>query len=171
MTTLEYALQYARQGWAVFPLHAVIEGRCTCGKLDCKSPGKHPITPKGFKDATKDPETIRYWWSHEPFHNIGIATGSVSGLIVVDVDLGPEKEGEASMQALEDEVGPLPRNVVVLTGGGGYHIYLRMPDQPVRNSAGTLGKNLDVRANGGYVVAPPSSHISGFNYEWSVSYD
>ncbi len=171
MTTLEYALQYARQGWAVFPLHAVIDERCTCGKEDCSSPGKHPLANGGFKNATKDLETIRRWWGQEPCPNIGIATGSISGLLIVDVDLGPEKEGEASLQSLEDEVGPLPQNMIVLTGGGGYHIYLRMPDQPIPSSAGKLGKNLDVRADGGYVVAPPSSHISGFNYEWSVSYD
>ncbi|MFG6599097.1 MULTISPECIES: bifunctional DNA primase/polymerase [unclassified Sulfitobacter] len=168
-TTLEYALRYASQGWAVFPVHGIVEGRCTCGKLDCTSPGKHPILPGGFKVASKDPETIQHWWSHDSLHNIAIATGTVSGLLVVDVDLGPEKEGEASLRALEDEVGPLPRTVVVLTGGGGFHIYLQMPDQPIRGSVGKIGTNLDVRADGGYVVAPPSSHISGFNYEWSVS--
>ncbi|SFF27658.1 Bifunctional DNA primase/polymerase, N-terminal [Sulfitobacter brevis] len=167
--TLEYALRYASQGWAVFPVHGIVEGCCTCGQRDCTSPGKHPVLPGGFKIASKEPKKIRQWWSVEPRHNIAIATGTVSGLLVVDVDLGPKKEGEASLRGLEDEVGPLPRNVVVLTGGGGFHIYLQMPNQPIRSSAGKIGVNLDVRADGGYVVAPPSTHISGFNYEWSVS--
>ncbi|MAP15422.1 bifunctional DNA primase/polymerase [uncultured Sulfitobacter sp.] len=171
MNALDYALQYAKQGWAVFPLHSVIDGCCSCKKADCGSPGKHPRALGGSKNATKNLEKIRAWWSQEPLPNIGIATGSKSGLLVIDVDLGAEKEGEESIQSLEDEVGPLPRNIIVLTGGGGYHIYLRMPELPIPSSAGKLGKNLDVRAYGGYVVAPPSSHISGFNYEWSVTYD
>ena len=59
----ESALRYARRGWPVFPVHAVREGICTCGKADCDSPGKHPRTEHGFKDASVEGAKIRAWWS------------------------------------------------------------------------------------------------------------
>ncbi len=166
MTTLDYALRYANQGWAVFPAHGVENGCCTCRDQECRSPGKHPLTSGGFKIASTDPDIIREWWSQWPFANVGIATGSASGVIVVDIDVGPEKEGEISLQTLESQVGALPRDAVVRTGSGGMHIYFQMPDMEISGNTGKLGKNIDVRANGGYVIAPPSTHISGNNYEW-----
>jgi putative DNA primase/helicase len=90
---LDQALHYAREwGWAVFPLHSIQSGVCTCGKQDCTSPGKHPVAslvPHGVSDASKDENQIRAWFGAlgMPHANIGIATGSVSGLIVVDVDI------------------------------------------------------------------------------------
>ncbi len=70
---LEHALAYAGHGWAVFPLHSVEAGRCSCGKGNCKRAGKHPRTPKGFKDASTDQAVIRQWWDNSPTANIGIA--------------------------------------------------------------------------------------------------
>ena len=84
--TLKAALDYAAMGWAVLPLHAVEKGRCTCGDAGCGSPGKHPRTNHGLKDATSDPDTIRAWWAAWPDSNVGVRTGEESGIVVLDVD-------------------------------------------------------------------------------------
>jgi hypothetical protein len=72
---VQAALEYARRGWRVLPLHSVIDGVCSCGDKECGSPGKHPLTRNGSKDATVDEETIRRWWTEAPEANVGIATG------------------------------------------------------------------------------------------------
>jgi putative DNA primase/helicase len=148
-------------GWQVFPLHSLRDGICTCGNSACASPGKHPRTAHGLKDATTDPEQIRAWWEQWPDANIGIATGAESDLVVIDVD--PRHGG--TLEAL----GELPPTLTVHTGGGGWHLYLNYPDgMTIRNSASTkLGQGIDVRGEGGYVVAPPSLHVSGQRYTWS----
>jgi hypothetical protein len=166
MNVLEHALGYAERGWAVFPLFEIQEGRCACEKSDCTSQGKHPRVPGGLKSATLEAETIRQWWKKWPDANIGIATGRVSGLLVVDVDHGPAKDGYASLKSLEADNGSLPRAMTVLTGGGGLHIYLASPDAEIRNSTSKLAPHIDIRGEGGYVVAPPSRHISGNRYTW-----
>jgi len=166
MTPLDFALKYASQGWAVFPAHSIQHGECTCGNPTCGPAGKHPMVAGGFKAASTDPDTVQQWWTNWPEANVAIATGSVSGLLILDVDVGADKQGEAALKRLEAETGPLPREAVVRTGSGGWHIYMQMPDQPVGGSASKLGPNLDVRANGGYVIAPPSIHKSGNHYTW-----
>ena len=139
------ALWYAVQrGWAVFPL----------------KPGeKVPMTQQGFKDATTSAEQIETWWTDRPNANIGIATGEVSGIVVVDVD-GPQ--GEAALAAL----GHMPLTPVSLTGKGRHLIFLR-PQEGFKNSAGKLGAQLDTRGDGGYIVAPPSVHPNGGKYQWA----
>ncbi|PYX67820.1 MAG: hypothetical protein DMG72_24450 [Acidobacteria bacterium] len=83
----EAALDYVRRSWPVFPLHSIAaNGRCTCNGPDCSSPGKLARTKDGCKDATIDPETIRRWWTQCPDANIGVATGTPSGLVVLDID-------------------------------------------------------------------------------------
>jgi len=168
MNVLEHALAYAAIGWAVLPLHGIVQGRCTCGDINCSKRGKHPIPRNGLKEATTDEGTIRNWWREFPDANVGIATGEVSGLIVIDVDDGPEKAGFSSLEALQSKHGTIPREACVRTGGGGLHIYLAAPGQLVRSSAGKLAPNIDVRGEGGYVVAPPSLHVSGRNYVWET---
>lgn len=168
MNMLEHAHQYASRGWAILPLYSIDNGQCACGNPDCSSPGKHPMTSNGCKGATTDITQITDWWSHNPNANIGIATGSASGLFVVDVDDGDGKIGSESLQKLEREFEPLPRDFVVHTGGGGLHIYLATPPSEIRNSAGKLAANIDVRGDGGYVVAPPSIHASGKRYSWET---
>ena len=148
-TMLDSALALAERGAAVLP---------------CRPRAKEPATAHGLKDATTDPTIIRQWWQAEPAYNIGLATGAVSGLFVIDVD---GLDGESEMRKLEAEHGALPETVEVITGRG-RHIYFKMPDMPVRNSASKLAPSVDVRGDGGYVLAPPSIHPSGRRYHWSV---
>jgi len=163
---LACAEDYAARGWPVFPLHSIQDGRCTCGKADCQSPGKHPRTPRGLLDASTDANTIRQWWAKWPDANIGIVTGATGGLLVLDVD--PGHGGDATLADLLAIHGPLPETVEALTGGGGRHVFFKHPGGTIRNSAGKLGPGLDVRGDGGYVVAPPSVHASGECYQWTA---
>jgi hypothetical protein len=144
---------------------------CSCGNRNCKSVGKHPRTTHGLSDASADAATICGWWERWPDANIGIATGPESGVIVLDVD---GEDGKASLKKL-GAPGQLPRTLRAHTGRTGpdgqrtgFHLYFNWPaGTNLRNNAGLLGKGLDVRAAGGYVVAPPSLHASGLRYEWA----
>lgn len=156
------------KGLAVFPVFTIENGHCSCGAVDCSSPGKHPIgslVPQGVSNADTDPQIIREWWSLYPDANIGIATGDASSIVVLDVDV--KSGGEASLAILEEKMGQLPDTWSVLTGGGGVHFYFQMPAADVRNSVSAVAPGIDVRGNGGYVVAPPSLHMSGTAYRWS----
>lgn len=159
--TLECAEYYINRGWAVLPLHKIKDGRCTCGKPDCSSPGKHPAVPNGTKDASTDPLTIKDWFGAET-RNIGICAGAVSNLVILDVD--PAHGGEKALSDLP----AAPQTLECLTGGNGRHLYFLHPGGDVRNSAGIVGKGLDVRGHHGYVVAPPSNHITGGTYRWKL---
>jgi hypothetical protein len=150
----------------VFPVYEVHDGRCACGKADCPSPGKHPRITAWPKEATTDKETITSWWRQSPNANIGIATGRGSGIAVLDVD--PRNGGDESLATLQREHGQLPATLVANTGGGGKHYYFELPDGAViGNSASKIGDGLDVRGEGGFVVAPPSIHASGSTYAWA----
>ena len=98
---LEQALNYARRGWPVFPVHSATNGTCSCGRPDCRHPAKHPRTSNGFHDATTDEHQIREWWTQALHANIGIPTGRVSGILVIDVN--PRNGGEARLHALNEE--------------------------------------------------------------------
>ena len=165
-TPLEVALAYARRGWPVFPLHHPDPRRgCSCiDALECRSPGKHPRTRKGLKDATTDERQIRRWWEHYPLANVGLATGRKSGLVAVDVD--PRAGGDASLCELIERYGELPDTLESVTGGGGSHLFFAHPGVTFKNSASVLGEGLDVKTDGGYVVAAPSLHASGKRYSW-----
>ena len=163
-TTLSVALDYAAQGRPVFPCHTPTGPGCSCCRPDCSSPGKHPRTRRGLHDASTDPRTVINWWNRWPDANVGVVTGRPSGLVVVDVD--PDHGGIDSMRALVSEHGRLPDGPRVRTGSGGWHVLFEAPDQPLRNSAGRLGAGVDVRADGGYVIAPPSRHVAGGQYRW-----
>jgi hypothetical protein len=154
--TLKAALWYAEYGFHVFPIHSIQGGLCTCNVGGrCNSPGKHPRTAHGCKDATTDVKKITEWFTKWPNSGIGIATGP-SNLVVVDVD--PRNRGDVSMA----ELPPLPLTPVTLTGGGGLHYYFRKPSGQYK--CGTLAQGVDIKADGGYVAAPPSLHISGTPY-------
>ena len=151
MTLKEYALDYARRGWQVFPLTDVVGGQCSCGK-PCKSPGKHPRTTHGLSDATDDSTVIEKWWNFWPTANIGICTGYDSGFVVIDVD---------DPGLLID----VPDTVSQRTGSGGRHYLFKHPGTHVKTTVGVI-PSVDSRGDGGYIVAPPSLHASGENYEW-----
>lgn len=125
--------------------------------------GKTPLTPNGYKDATCEFETTTKWWSQYPNANIGIATGATSGFWVLDID---GEEGELSLRSLQEQNGELPNTVTVKTGSG-RHLYFKIPEgERIKNSVSKVGSKLDVRADGGYVIAPPSIHPNGSVYQW-----
>lgn len=161
------AFRYAHRGWRVFPLHGVVNGACTCGRRGCSSPGKHPLVRRGLNEATTDACVIKEWWRRWRSANVGVATGATSGIVVLDIDL---PTAIASLERLID-VG-LPRTLTGLTGGGGIHLVFSSDDAVLGNSVGRLPgiddelPGIDLRANGGYLVAPPSAHRSGSRYEW-----
>jgi hypothetical protein len=166
MSPLDAALNYASRGLPVFPVYPIIEscGRFACKCLytiRCENPGKHPMTRHGLKDASTDPEDIRRRWYRAPDANVGIACSAER--CVLDVD--PRHGGDATLDALEQKHGPLPITWTVRTGGGGLHYFFRSP-QEIRNSVSQIGSGLDIRGTGGYVVSPPSRHISGNYYAW-----
>ncbi|RJQ74155.1 MAG: DUF3987 domain-containing protein [Desulfobacteraceae bacterium] len=165
---LEAALQYAKLGWAILPVHGVTkEGGCGCGNDTCSSPGKHPLevlVRHGVHDASADPAKLREWWYTHPQANIGVATGKRSGFFALDVDL---PDGEDSLRRLEEQNGPLPATVEQITGKGGRHLLFKLPaGAEIKNSASKLGHNLDIRGEGGYIVVAPSHHASGKAYAW-----
>jgi hypothetical protein len=148
----EAAFSCIGRRWAVLPL---------------RPNGKEPLTRQGVKDATTDEATVRRWWAQWPRANLGVATGGVSGLVVLDVD--PRSGGDESLHDLEARHGPLPETVTALMGGGGAHYYFAAPPGMVIRSR-QLAPGLDLKAEGGYVVAPPSVHPSGRPYEWEVAH-
>jgi putative DNA primase/helicase len=157
------AIQYAALGLHVHPLHTIVDGHCSCDAgFDCKHPGKHPRTPNGVKDATIDRKIIKAWWDRWPDANIGIATGRVSDIFVLDVD---GNAGKASLKELKAKHGSIPKTVTVKTGRG-RHFYFRRDGARVGNFVGRLGKGIDVRGDGGYIVAAGSVHISGTDYRF-----
>jgi hypothetical protein len=158
------AMGYAARGWPVLPVWwPRAGGTCACGHADCSKPGKHPLVRRGLHAATTDPALVQRWWARWPQANVGIRTGATSRLLVLDVD-GPA--GMESLRALRREHGSL-RASWVRSGSGGWHAYLRSPEgMPVPNSVGRLGPGLDIRADGGSIVAPPSRHASGARYRW-----
>jgi hypothetical protein len=143
---LTHALKLAERGLCVFP---------------CRAGDKLPATGHGCNDATRDATRIRSWWRQDENFNIGIATGTPSGMFVVDVD---DDGGEHALLKL----GVLPDTVEVITARG-RHIYFKMPRAgDIRNSTGKIAPHVDTRGTGGYVLAPPSLHPSGRRYCWSV---
>jgi putative DNA primase/helicase len=161
---LDAALSYAHRGWHVFPVHGVVEGRCSCGTLACPNAGKHPRIRHGVHEATTDEAAIRQRWTRWPATNIGVACGGKSGLVVLDID--PRHRGDASLEEWKTRYGHGFLNTVTsCTGGGGVHLFYAYPEQSVRNKV-DIESGLDFRSDGGYIVAPPSLHTSGRRYAW-----
>lgn len=151
-TFLDYALLYAKRGWAVFPL---------------KPKDKKPLTSNGFKDATIDAKQIKKWWTQNPNANIGIATGNMSnGLLVIDFDVHDDLAvAERYLREWQDENGNLPLTMSSKTGSGGVHLLYQV-NRSLKNST-NKDFQIDTRCDGGYIVAPPSIHpTTGKAYEW-----
>ena len=166
-SNLDYALRYAAIGWPVLPLHTVSDGRCSCGQPGCSSPGKHPRTQHGLKDASTDRDTITAWFERWPDSNIGIVTGKASGVWALDVDV--KGNGIETLEELIDRHGALPDTPMAVTGSGGQHWLFRY--QPGVRNRGKFKSGLDVRGEGGYIAVEPSIHLSGNAYAWEASSD
>lgn len=167
------ALAYAKQGFRVVPLYGIKEAKgvcsCTCGNHYCKSPGKHPAIKAWVTNATTNELELLSFAQQWPYANWGIATGKLSGIIVLDID--GRNGGYDSLAKLINDIGELPATKAVNTGSGqGTHLYYRYPlgvDIPKTVLAEYPG--IDFESDGGQVVAPPSRHASGGFYEWQES--
>jgi hypothetical protein len=182
---LPSALAFARHGHAVFPVNWPVEHNgkllCSCGSdsrgQPCgKNAAKHPygkLAPNGLLSATTDSGIVKHWFGYEaPHANLGVVTDR---LVVIDVD--PRHGGDESLTALEMQHGEMPLTWRALTGGGGEHVIFARPgDLEIASFAAEvmdeppLGAGIDVRARSGYIIAPPSRHISGRPYAWSVDH-
>jgi hypothetical protein len=148
--TIDFALAYASYKWQVFPV---------------APRDKKPLV-RWADVATFEENMLLGWWDTNPLANIGIACGKRSGIIVLDVDT--DNDGFASLAELAVEYGALPETPTSRTGKDGRHIFFKHPGIEIRNSASKLAKGLDIRGDGGYVVAAPSVHPNGNRYEWIV---
>ncbi|OGQ86254.1 MAG: hypothetical protein A2289_01925 [Deltaproteobacteria bacterium RIFOXYA12_FULL_58_15] len=155
------AAWYARRGWFVLPVHFPTGEGCSCGNPACERSGKHPATHDGCNGATPDAVKIAGWWRGERQWNVGL--GTTGTFWVLDVD---GAAGKASMAEAERRHGQLPVTVTSRTGNDGLHLFWRMPAKvPVRCRVAVL-VGVDVRGAGGFVIAPPSMHVSGERYVW-----
>jgi len=150
---ISQALRYAARGWPVFP----------CGWQGERR--KHPLTEHGFLDASRDPSVIEVWWRRWPAANIGLPTGAVSNFDALDID--PRHGGDESLAELEAQHGPLPFTIRAFTGGRGDHVLFRHRSG-ITNARGGLPVGIDVRGDGGYILAAPSIHPSGRAYAWDI---
>lgn len=150
MNTVDIALKYAELGLQSFP---------------CLPRDKKPMV-RWADMATTETNMLLGWWETSPDANIGIACGKRSSVVVLDVDI--DHDGYESLRELQDKYGRLPETPTSKTGSGGEHLFFKHPGVEIRNSAGKLGPGLDIRGDGGYVVAPPSTHPNGNRYEWVV---
>lgn len=165
---LDAALEYAAAGMPVIPLHSVLEdGSCTCGAARCHSPGKHPRTKNGLKDATTDKATIERWWSDTRWPNASI--GGVGGdFLCLDVDA--KSGGLETLDRLIKANSKLPDTAVVETGEyegeRGLHYWFKVPEGVSAATRTGVREGIDIRCQGGYGVLPPSPHSSGVDYTW-----
>ncbi len=178
------ALYHASLGFPVIPVHSVDEhGKCSCGCADatCEKRGKHPRITNWQRSGTTDSVTIRRWWRQWPDANVGHTTCTPQLRDVV-LDVDPRHAGQVTLEDLVVQHGALPVGPKVKTGSGGWHFYFlatqEQADKLVKasgnrsgNSAGLLGQGLDIKAERGQVVMPPSRHHSGGVYEWEVQPD
>lgn len=160
---VEVAVRYATHGWPVVPLHTPVASGCSCRRAGCGSPGKHPRTARGLHDASTNDDQISAWWQRWPDANLGVVTGADSGLLVLDIDL---PDGPASLARLEAEHAALPATCEQRTGSGGRQLLFAHPGHSVSNRT-RLEPGIDVRGDGGYIVVPPSAHVSGGRYQWT----
>ena len=158
----QYAASYAKTSY-VLPLHGITADlKCTCN-TDCKSPGKHPYTRNGLKDASNNIEEIARLFNYREDLNIGLLTGEKSGFFVLDID--PKREGGTSLIELIKKYEEFPPTTEVATGGNGFHVYFNYPVGINIGNRTDFMPGLDIRGNGGYVVGAPSKHISGKQYK------
>jgi len=147
------ALDYLDRGWSVVAVRAR---------------EKHPLIAwQVYQQRHATADDVRAWFARWPNANVGVVTGVVSGLVVMDVD--PRHGGNDSLAELEREHGPPPSTVEAISGGGGRHLYFAHPGGHVHNRA-ALAAGIDLRGDGGLIVAPPSIHPSGRAYQWRAGH-
>lgn len=171
MTKLDWAMRWYKWGFSVIPVHYPVDGGCSCRNPECSSPGKHPALRSWLKYQTKRPTVanLESWFEEDgPYenYNLGVITGSVSNnQFASDVDVGPNKEGAENMYDLQLTYGELPSTVVTVTGSGGNHYFFKAPEGVItKTDKDVLAKHIDNRGEGGFVVVPPSIHVSGDHY-------
>ena len=149
-STERAAEDYLARGWSVIPVRPA---------------SKRPAVPwKRFQEQVATGKTLRDWFERTPDFNVAIVTGALSGIVVVDVD--PRHGGDESLRELEGLHGKLPKTVEAVSGGGGRHVYFSHPGTEVHNRTG-IAPGIDLRGDGGCIVAPPSIHPSGNRYRWA----
>lgn len=161
---LKAALAYAKKELSVIPVHSILDGGlCSCGNKKCRSKGKHPRGSWKSQESKRLTEAdLRSYWKKHPDSNVGVVTGSISQIIVIDID---GKKGIESLKTVGLTLQTMPATPTARTGGGGYHLYYKYSEGAAKTKASVLDK-VDIRANGGLVVASPSIHLSGKRYEW-----
>jgi hypothetical protein len=144
------AADFLARGWSVLPVRAH---------------DKRPLIAwEPLQTVRPSENDVFEWFERWPDANIGILTGEISNIVVVDVD--PKHGGDHSIERLQQRFGLLPPTVESETGGSGRHLYFLHPGILCRNRAG-LAQGIDLRGDGGYVVAPPSVHPNGRSYTWT----
>ena len=155
MKILEIALSYARRGWKVFPV----------------KPDKTPYVSGWPGVATSDPDKVKELFTRFHNVNIGIVTGKASGFWVLDIDVKRDAGGDDTLHELERIHGKLPETATSVTWSKGQHLFF-LYDRPISNTQGTL-KGIDVRGDGGYIVAPGSFYKGKDgegHYVWEVEH-
>jgi len=152
-TRLEVAQRYLARGWSILPLAAR---------------SKRPLVAwEALQTTRPSAEQITEWFKRWPNANIGIVTGEISNLVVLDID--PKHGGDASLDRLERRYEKLPSTIEAVTGGSGRHLYFAHPGGMIRNRTG-LAQGIDLRGDAGYIVAPPSVHPNGQLYRWAAGH-
>lgn len=166
----DHALQMVIKGWRVFPCHEITRsGDCSCNKKhDCTSSGKHPRIKAWQDHATTDPDQVVTWWSKWTTANIGIQTGELSGIVVLDFD--PRHGGQETLVKLKQEYPAIANTFRVRTGGGGWHLYFQQPVGGSKTCKDIL-PGMDIRGDGGLVIAAGSMHASGKPYKIDFAAD
>lgn len=153
-SSLAAALQFADYHWSVIPMRAH---------------DKRPLIKwLEYQRRLATANEINEWYRKWPTANVGIVTGSISGLVVLDID--PRHGGEQSLAQWEKAYEPLPLTLEARTGGGGRHLYFQHPGGVIHNRVG-IAPGIDLRGDGGCVVAPPSIHSSGEAYTWVMGHE
>ncbi|WP_019567247.1 bifunctional DNA primase/polymerase [Agrobacterium sp. 10MFCol1.1] len=167
-TPLELAQHYVGQGWPVFPCRSHAEEHVDQATGEIITLGeKTPLTPNGFKGATRFPRIIERWWSDWPNAAVGLPTGEKTGFFALDIDNKPGgANGFDWLSEMEAEHGPLPDTARVTSPNGGLHIYFKYV-VGTRNR-GALGAGVDIRSEGGYVLAAGSTMANGRSYKWDT---
>lgn len=158
----DHAQSYALSGMFIFPTHDVSGGRCSCGK-ECASPGKHPRTPHGINDASRDPAQIAAWWAAWPNAGIGMNCGR-SGLAIVDVDVKKGAQGRATIAWFVERYAAFGQTLCAGSPTGGLHYYFSGA-MATRHGKNGLGPGVDLQSNGGYVLLPPSVAFGAYDEE------